>query len=771
MANPRNLIPYLFPALVLTVLSTLQPGCSTRVSSRQLVSPSLEIPADTISATDALADATPVSRHLLVDSLVQEALSLCDAGVFAVAHTLLRQAVELIEAGNGSALDKTGQRDMLFHEIVETYIDKFPYKYLDSIPENIAGLVLRYQLIQSMNTFPAPEDSTRERVFHDCQEGIPYNIPIVQNRYVYAALHLICVQRKKSTERLLGHAAYYLDFMQKLLLSNSMPTDLAYLPLLESRFNPRAYSYAHAAGIWQFIPSTGKTYGLRRDYWVDERRDPIRSTEAAIQYLRKLYDDFNDWHLALAAYNCGENCVGRAVSRADTADFWQLNLPRQTLNYVPLFIAYQMVAKNPQCFGLTVEPKEPFDLDTVQVSVCLDLNKVADGINVKYGILKEINPHLRHWATPPDMENVVLYLPAGSADTFRAYYETLTDEDKVKWYRYRIDRGDNLISIARKFKLSVPAIKSVNKIPGTRIVAGRHLFIPIPLGGSYRAEQADSKGPAGTSSRTAKRAWSMSEEGTLEEQGLAHMQYRVSAGQTLSEIADLFQIRVSAICKWNRIAHARSVKAGRVLTLYVPKDLATGEISQEPAPAPRIGPKQVYVVRRGENLYAIAHKLSVNVNHLASWNSKDMDAPLLHPGDTLTYYTPPKPETDLNIAAGDESIHCFIYEVKDGDNLSTLASLFAVDLNALLKLNSLSRSSAIKVGDLIKIPKSIGAASDATKVEQRIVYYRVIQGDNLWSIARLFKIPVAHLLKANNLTRDSIIVPGDTVVVVLREGS
>lgn len=514
----------------------------------------------TITVKQKLAD---IASHLvdtlyLIDSLIQTAHSFCAKADFPQAHSMLIEAICLIENENGLPEEEWNDSNNFFIQIAELYTSALPPKYIDSIPANITGMIFRFQLSMSIDTLSlSPEDSTI--LFKpECEDGLPYNLPIVRNKRVQNALFQIVTRRSRTMGKLLTRANYYLPFMQKLFAENEMPTDLTFLPILESGFNIKAYSYAHASGIWQFIPSTGRIYSLRKNFWIDERRDPIKSTLAAIEYLKKLYVDFDDWYLALAAYNCGEGNIVRAIKKAQTLDYWQLTLPKQTMDYVPQFIAYQIIGKNPQCFGFHAEQTDTFDFDTVHISDCLDLNKIAEGLNISYAELKKINPHIRQWCTPPYMEDVILYLPPGTADTFKEFFASLSDDYKVRWYRYRIKSGDNLLGISHRFKISVPAIRSINKLKGNFIIAGRYLYIPIPVSGTYPPTEASTK----------KKHKPYKKVVALRRKGIKPIKYRISPDETISEIAELFNVSIREICRWNNISNPRMIRSGTFLTLY-----------------------------------------------------------------------------------------------------------------------------------------------------------------------------------------------------------
>lgn len=712
--------------------------------------------------------ATSVSVEL--DTLLARAQGACGGERFGEADSLLRAAVRVLDSAEITAEDAEKLAQFYHPRIIALYTESMPAEYLDSIPAHVSFLAFQHQISRSLDSIEVSEKDSAFLAELNCRKGVPYNLPITWNERVLRAVYVFTSRKEATIERWLSRANHYLPFMKALLADSGLPTDLAYLPLIESGYNPRAYSYAHASGIWQFIPSTGRLYGLRSGYWLDERRDPIKSTKSAIAYLKKLHGDFGDWYLALAAYNCGENCVSRAVARANSNDFWELSLPRQTMDYVPKFLAALMVAKNPHCFGFDIPAVDTFDLDTVTVDDCVDLNVISEGIEVPFEELREINPHIRRFCTPPDASGVTLYLPRDKGEVFTAFHETLTEEDKVRWYRYRIRRGDNLIGIARRFRISVPAMKSINELRSSRIVAGRYLLIPIPVGKSYPSPGAEVVA-------------AKPEEGRRDEvpEGTRPIRYRVKSGDTMWGLAELFGVSVEQIRRWNGIRRARQLRSGTVITLYTegaeqpPTAVAAEQAEASPAPATTIdsvegrGPKRSYTVRKGDNLYAISRRLGTPLDRLIAWNGKDPHNPIIHPGETLTFYgegggVPDGP-------AGDEEgdcPRCIRYRVKRGDNLSSLARLFSVELGDLLEVNRIAADHVLHEGDLLLIPdqQKLGGGERKPK---RVVYYHVEKGDNLWTISRLFNVPMSDLYRLNGLAGESVLMPGDTIRVVLSE--
>jgi membrane-bound lytic murein transglycosylase D len=299
-------------------------------------------------------------------------------------------------------------------------------------------------------------------------------------------------------ERYLARGAKYLPMIRAILREEGLPEDLAYLPIIESGFSPYAYSRAAAVGVWQFVAATGKNYGLTIDDWVDERRDPIKSTRAAAHYLKDLHAMFNDWALALAAYNCGENGVARVIAATGHSDYWRLPLPGETISYVPKFFAAAIIARDPEMYGIIVSPEPALDVTTVELNGVVDLRQFGDFIGVSYEDLKAINPELLGSTTPPNSIPYRLYVPGAKAEQIKkqlaaAQPEQIYLEDKqvAQLKRpaggrnggtivYRVKHGDTLASIASHYNTSVHMIRRYNpKVSGKYLQAGMRLRIPV----------------------------------------------------------------------------------------------------------------------------------------------------------------------------------------------------------------------------------------------------------------------------------------------------
>ncbi len=401
----------------------------------------------------------------------------------------------------------------------------------------------------------------------------------------------------------LERAGLYLPMIRARLSSAGMPEDLAYLPLIESAFSIKAYSRAHAHGMWQFIAPTARLYGLDVGSLVDERRDPIRSTEAAIAYLADLYGEFSDWELALAAYNSGAGNVRRAIRRAHSTDFWALRryLPRETRNYVPAFIASVIIAKQPERFGFPVPDEQDWLFEEVTVPDALDLQFLASKADLPLTVLRDLNPALRRDLTPANHETT-LRLPPGTSDRVHAVLASVPRSDWAPRLLHTVHRGDSLYTIARRYGSSVSAIRQANNLRGSLIRPGQTLLVPRFGGAAYS--------PAPSARTTVGGA------------------YVVKRRDTLWDIARSFSLTVDALCAANGLSRWDTIHPGQ--RLVVPGAAATAVASKESAT--QAGDQQ-YRVRKGDTLYDIARKFGTSVHALRQANG--LRSSRIYPGDVL----------------------------------------------------------------------------------------------------------------------------------------
>ncbi|TCK08861.1 LysM peptidoglycan-binding domain-containing protein [Marinobacterium mangrovicola] len=339
-------------------------------------------------------------------------------------------------------------------------------------------------------------------------------------------------------------ANLYYYFVLGEVLKREMPAEIALLPFVESGYNPLAVSPSHAAGAWQFIPSTAQLFKLKRNWWYDGRQDIVASTNAALDYLQYLNDRFDgDWLLSLAAYNCGEGCVGRSVKRNQRAgkatDYWSLRLPRETQRYVPKLIAMARLVDRADEYGITLPamPNTPY-FEMVDIDSQVELIKAAKMAGIDLELMKKLNPGFRQWATDPSGPHRLL-LPSGKGQQFQLALSKLPASQRVTWTRYEIRSGDTLSQIARRFDTTVEVIRKGNKLSSNRIRTGKTLLIP-------------------TRSSTT----------TLASNASTQQVHQVRSGENLWKIAQHYGISADQLADWNQISDSRSIQPGQNLILY-----------------------------------------------------------------------------------------------------------------------------------------------------------------------------------------------------------
>ncbi len=507
-----------------------------------------------------------------------------------------------------------------------------------------------------------------------------YDMPITINRYVLNVIHFYLKRHKKRFAIYLGRSRKYADMVNRILAEEGLPADLAYLPLIESGYSPKAYSWAHASGLWQFIKPTGKHYGLKINWWLDERRDPEKSTRAAAKYLKKLYNQFGSWELALASYNAGENRVERAVKRQKTKDFWKLRLPRQTRNYVPAFMAATILAKNYKFYGFDVpeetEEKKEYEPYLIKKR-SIGLKRIANYLNINYKELANANLELRRKTVPYLKDGYYIKLPKGKG----AELELALQNHKPKLRRYvsgvdeyTVERGDTLYGISKAYNVSLYDLIAVNDLGnGNYIRPGFKIRLPVYDASSKRV------------SRHRKKSRSLA---SVRKKGYSRSSYKVKRGDTLGKIARRFNVSLSSLKRWNNIRNVRHLRVGKKIVIYKKSGVSLH--------AKKSSSKHItYTVRRGDTLGKIARRFNVRLSSLKKWN-KIRNSRYLKVGKKITIY---RKYAKRATKHGDDTV----YTVKRGDTLWDIAGAHNIKFAKLLKQNGLRHNSSIRPGDRLTL--------------------------------------------------------------------
>lgn len=426
-------------------------------------------------------------------------------------------------------------------------------------------------------------------------------------------------------ERVLTRAEPYLHYVQSEIEKRGMPSELLLLPIVESAYDPFAYSHGRAAGLWQFIPGTARNFGLKQTWWYEGRRDVVASTDAALRYLDILQKQFDgDWLLALAAYNAGEGTVGRAVAankrQGKPADFWSLKLRNETSAYVPKLIAISQIFMAPERYNITLRevPFEPY-FAAVDIKSQLDLAQAATMAGISIEELYKLNPAFNRWATDPAGPHRLL-VPVAQAEQFQLELDNIPAGQRVQWDRYTIRSGDTVSTIARKFHITPELLKSVNGMTSNLLRAGATLMIPQsnqPL--QHYALSADQR---------------LQTKQNRPVSGKQKIMHTVGAGETLWSISRKYKVDMGQLAGWNGMAPRDSLAQGKQLVVWTSGASVAKVIS--PLESNRMR-KIKYRARSGDSYAGIASKFKVSLNELKRWNNVNLNK-YLQPGDMLTLY-------------------------------------------------------------------------------------------------------------------------------------
>ncbi len=459
-------------------------------------------------------------------------------------------------------------------------------------------------------------DTIWQRIRSQLNFDIPQNQRVISQRNWY-------VNHKSYLDRVAKRAEPFIYYIVEELEKNDMPIEMALLPIVESAFDPFAYSHGRASGMWQFVPGTGKRFGMKQNWWYDGRRDVIASTQGAIKYLKYLHKFFDgDWLLALAAYNSGEGRVRAAVrknrKKNKPTDFWSLSLPKETRAYVPKLLALADIIKRPDDFKVKLYPiKNQAVITQIDIGSQLDLAKAAELAQLTLAELQRLNPGFNRWATDPDGPHY-LVIPKNKADIFTEKLSHLTDKDRLSWQRYKIKNGDSLSVIANKFKTSTKLIKQINNIKGSQIRAGKHLLIPVATASLDHYVFSQDQRLVKQQNR---------------QQAGRKIIHTVKRGDTLWDLSRAYKVKTSSIARWNNMAPRDTLKLGQKLVIWQKGNRKTTKITDnivEQAVLRNI----TYKVRRGDSFARIADKFNVHISDIERWNNISRKE-YLQPGQLL----------------------------------------------------------------------------------------------------------------------------------------
>ena len=440
------------------------------------------------------------------------------------------------------------------------------------------------------------------------EQGSTYDFPIDLNDKVLTWVRLFTTEKRGYMERTLERGAAYFPMIRQVFAEEGIPQDLAYLGVVESGYINQAKSYARAVGMWQFMPSTGRLFGLKIDRWIDERRDPVKATHAAARYLRRLYEGSGDWYLALAGYNAGPLTTQRAQAALGTANFWDMYrspyLRNQTKNYIPEMCAAVLIARNPESYGFQAASDAPFTYETVAVGRMTSLRVIARGAGVSESEIKALNPQLLRGSTPPGAYEV--RVPVGRGLAAQRQLAGLGPVEEGEFKTYKLRSGDTLARVARRFHVDPQDLLEANHLSATAFRPGRRVIIPEP-------SSAPANPPAAAATPSAPQpevpAAPLAPIPPLPGQpASAPTSYKAQPGDTLAKIARAQGVSFSELVRLNPSA-AQHLEPGDTVTL------PGGAAPKQPGALPAF-----HLVKRGETLYSIAETYGISASNLKRWN-------------------------------------------------------------------------------------------------------------------------------------------------------
>jgi membrane-bound lytic murein transglycosylase D len=483
---------------------------------------------------------------------------------------------------------------------------------------------------------PAPDAGVKAKAQAEVK-NTRSDLPLMMTDQVAGYITYFSGRGRDTFERAFARSGRYHDMIVSTLKQEGVPQDLIYLAQAESGFHPLAVSRVGARGIWQFMASRARGYGLSHNMWVDDRQDPEKSTRAAARHLKDLYNQFGDWYLAMAAYNSGPGTVQAAVKRTGYADFWELYrrnvLPKETRNYVPIILAVTIMTKNPSQYGLNaVAMDHPADWDTVTINYPVDLRLVAECVGSTPTEMQDLNPSLLRLTTPR-AGKFELHLPAGTKDQYETAIATIPTDMRLWWRYHTVHPGDTLASLARNYHTTAKSITAANHLEGTELEADAKLVIPVTPG----------KHPLSDTATYARRI----------------TRYHVHSGDTVESVADNFGVSPQMLRRWNGI-HGDSLRGRRILALHLPISPSAHEAevasSRSKSKRPAVGLKPAetattkppatksaqiegvqtavvhHKVKHGETLYSIANAYRTTV---AALKRDNRNVAVIRPGMIL----------------------------------------------------------------------------------------------------------------------------------------
>lgn len=577
-------------------------------------------------------------------------------------------------------------------------------------------------------------------------------------------------QRSRVTiQHMVKNASPYLPYVRKVFRENGIPEELAYLGMIESVYRPAAVSRAGAAGVWQFMPSTGKAYGLKQDWWVDERRDVYKATLAAVKYLKVLYNYFDDWLLVMTAYNAGEGTVLRALKETNTDNFFDLarkskgknaRLKLESQRYAPSFLAVTKIMRNLELLGFDDFTKHQKEIVALKVPAGTDLLALTNTLGVSWADFSETNAAFKRYVSPPDGESMI-YLDATHKEVAQTFLAK-PQQTYAGWSSYKIKKGDTLGAISKKSGVPVAVLSRVNNVSPNKLRIGSTIMIPSKASADLNAGLAMESSQSKQKKKSEQKAETKKEAPKFTGESL---DYIVKNGDTLYAIAHAHDLGWKTLMEANGLNEKARLRVGQHLSIpQKTKVQADTQVVEKSKKSEKSASQTAQVPKQESTQQAKkedkqAAKSSVIAALDAVGDTDSVAAVGRAPSSSNTSQKEKKASVSSQEvkASGNGVMH----KVQKDETLYSISRMYHTDVETLMKLNNISDVRAVAVGRALEIPSKPQASKESVRT------YTVQSGDSLWSIARQFNMSTAALIEQNDMTSQTVLQPGDVLKIVV----